>query len=135
MRGPSPPAKPVIIYDGDCRFCGLWVSWWRQRAPAETEFIPFQDRSVAARFPNVPAQALSAAVHLIDTDGSVYAGAEAVFRALAAVPRYARWLHWYRRSRLFASISECLYRFVAQHRRGFLILTRIFRQNGSSPYF
>jgi len=26
----TPPAKPLLVYDGDCRFCTLWIKCWQQ---------------------------------------------------------------------------------------------------------
>jgi predicted DCC family thiol-disulfide oxidoreductase YuxK len=47
------------------------------------DYLPAQDASTKARFPQVSWQDLDAAVHLFDTDGWVYSGAEAIARALA----------------------------------------------------
>lgn len=121
----SPPARPLLIYDGECDFCTLWVQRWQQRAGDHLDCLPFQHPSVAGRFPEVPGARFAAAVQLIEADGRVYGGAEAVFRALARSPRRDRWLRWHQRSPAFARASECAYRFVARHRRFFFALTRL----------
>ena len=121
----SPPAKPVLIYDGDCNFCSLWIHRWRQAAGDFLDYLPFQHAGVAGCFPEVPRGRFEAAGQLIETDGRVYGGAEAVFRALAHGSRGGRLLHWYQRSTVFARASEWAYRFVAGHRRFFFGLTRL----------
>ncbi len=121
----SPPAKPLLLFDGDCRFCTLWVRRWQQLTGPAVDYAPFQSDVVAARFPELPAEALGAAVHLIEPDGTVRRGAEAVFCALAYNPRHARWRRWYERSAPFARISEAAYGFVARHRGVFSALTRL----------
>jgi predicted DCC family thiol-disulfide oxidoreductase YuxK len=119
----SPPAKALMIYDGDCNFCSLWVGRWQHTAGDHLDYLPFQDPGVAARFPEVPRGRFEAAVQLIETDGRVYGGAEAVFRALAYKPR-ARWLFdWYQRSPVFTRVTEWGYRLAARHRRLFLALS------------
>ena len=121
----TPPAKPVLIYDGDCDFCSLWIRRWRQVIGDRLDYLPFQHAGVAACFPEVPHGRFEAAVQLIETDGHVYGGAEAVFRALAHRPRGRRLLRWYQRSSVFACASEWAYRVIAGHRRFFFALTRL----------
>lgn len=114
-----------MIYDGDCDFCSLWVQRWQQIAGDVLDCLPFQHPSVAARFPEVTLARFEAAVQLVETDGRVYGGAEAVFRALAHTPRRQRLLHWYRRSAAFACASEWAYRLVVRHRRICFALARL----------
>jgi predicted DCC family thiol-disulfide oxidoreductase YuxK len=124
LRVASPPAKAVMVYDGDCNFCSLWIHRWQQTTGDHLDYLPSQDPTVAASFPEVPRSQFETAVQLIETDGRVYGGAEAVFRALARKPR-ARWLlHWYERGPAFARASEWAYRFIVRHRRLLSALAR-----------
>ncbi len=120
----APPAKPLMIFDGDCNFCTLWIRRWQQATGEAVEYLPFQDPSVAAQFPELPRERCETAVHLVEPDGAVYSGAEAVFRALAHNPSRQRLLGWYQRSPAFARFTEGSYRFVAEHRPLFSRLTR-----------
>ena len=121
----NPPSKPVLVYDGDCRFCMLWVQRWKHTTGDGVDYLPFQDERVAALCPELARQRLEAAVQFIDGDGSVYAAAEAVFRCLATHP-LRRWpFRLYQKQPWFASTSEVCYRFVANHRAQFSCLTRI----------
>ena len=76
----NPPPKTLLIYDGDCRFCRLWIERWREITAGAVDYAELQD--VAARFPEVPRAAFENAVKLIETDGRVFSGAEAVYRSL-----------------------------------------------------
>ncbi|MSU59077.1 MAG: DUF393 domain-containing protein [Pedosphaera sp.] len=125
MHVAAPPPKPLLIFDGECDFCGLWISRWRQSAGTRVDFLPFQDTSVGDRFPEIPRAQFERAVQLIETDGAVYGGAEAVFRLLAHPPGAQPWLRWYQASADFAKSAEAAYRFVAGHRPLFSWLTRI----------
>ncbi len=119
------PSKPVVVYDGDCRFCMLWVRRWMQVTGESVDYVPLQDGRVALLYPELPRERLERAVHLIDTDGAVYQGAEAVFRSLA-VNRSRRWaLRLYQSSPWVARTTEACYRFVAGHRSLFGSLTRL----------
>ncbi len=124
-RVAAPPAKPLLVYDGDCRFCTLWIRRWQQTTGDRVEYLPFQDASVGERFPEIPPAWFASAVQLIEPDGRVYSAAAAALRALASHPA-RRWpLHCYERSPLFARTAERSYRFVAEHRRLFSTLTRL----------
>jgi predicted DCC family thiol-disulfide oxidoreductase YuxK len=114
-----------MIYDGDCNFCKLWVHRWQHSIGDRLDYLPFQDPSVAARFPEVPGGQFETAVQLIETDGHVYGGAEAVFRALAHGPHGEWLLDWYEHSAVFARVTEWGYRVVAGHRGLFSALTRL----------
>lgn len=87
--------------------------------------MPFQDEAAIRQFPEVPQADYERAVQLLETDGSVFSGAEAAFRALAYNPRWRWSLGWYQHSHFFALGSETFYRVVARHRRFFSFLTRL----------
>jgi hypothetical protein len=75
-----------------------------------------QDPRIAAQFPEIPRGRFDAAVQLIEVNGLVYSGAEAVFRALAHNPNRQWLLHYYKKSSAFASIAEWAYGFVVRRR-------------------
>jgi len=122
----SPPAKPLLIFDGECGFCRHWVARWRRATGDALDFLPFQDETAARRFPEIPHADFANALHLIFPDGSVYTGAEAVFRSLAAAGVKRRLLWCYRKMPLFAAVSEWVYGRVAAHRRFLSTLDRFF---------
>jgi predicted DCC family thiol-disulfide oxidoreductase YuxK len=115
-------AVPVFVYDGDCGFCRGWVERWRRRTTDRVVYAPFQE--VADRFPAIVREAFRAQAHLIEPDGRVSRGAQAVFHALSYAPRGGWLLSAYRYVPGFAAVSEAVYRWVAGHRQ---FLTRIAR--------
>ena len=85
MPGPThqvanPPSKALLVYDGDCGFCKLWIARWREITAGAVDYEELQE--VAARFPEVPRAEFEDAVKLIEPDGRVFSGAEAVYRSL-----------------------------------------------------
>ena len=50
-RVKSPPARPLMIFDGDCRFCAFWIRRWQRATGEAVEYIPFQDPKIASQFP------------------------------------------------------------------------------------
>jgi predicted DCC family thiol-disulfide oxidoreductase YuxK len=114
--------RPLLIFDGECHFCRRWIARWRQMTGERVEYAPFQE--VAPLHPQITAERFQRSVQLIETDGSVHEGAEAVFRALAYAP-FRGWPLWaYSHVPFAKAISERLYRLVAGHRVAFSRLTR-----------
>jgi predicted DCC family thiol-disulfide oxidoreductase YuxK len=122
----APPPKPLMVFDGDCNFCTLWIRRWQQMTGENVDYLSAQDPRIAAQFPEIPREQFDTAVQLIETDGSVYSGAEAVFRTLAHHPNQQWPLRTYERSVPFADITEWAYRRVAENRTFFSLLTRWF---------
>lgn len=112
---PNPPAdRPLLVYDGECPFCVWWLARWRRRIGGRIDYEPLQ--RAAARFPTLPRERFERAVQLVDTDGRVYEGAEAVFRALALVPGGGLYRRAYERLPGGRAVAESAYGFIAGHR-------------------
>lgn len=106
------PNAPLLIYDGDCRFCAWWVRYWRRMTGDRVRYAPYQE--VGAAYPDLEESDFRAGIRL-DEDGEISAGAEAGFRVLARAGRPAG-LWCYRRIPGFAAVAEWTYRFIARHR-------------------
>lgn len=106
--------RPVLIYDGDCGFCRRWVRRWERALEGRVDAL--SSREAGPRFPSLPRAALSQALHLVEPDGRVSRGAEAVFRALSYAPGRGLALRLYERSPAFARASESVYAFLAARR-------------------
>ncbi len=126
IRVATPPPKPLLVFDGDCNFCTLWIRRWQQITGDAVDYLPSQDANVAIQFPEISRERFQTSVQLIETDGAVYSGAEAVFRLLAKNPKRQWPLRAYESSPASANITEWAYRFVARHRIFFSRLTRWF---------
>src|SRR5712692_2797566 len=118
---------PLLVYDGECSFCRLWIDRWKQITGDRVEYQPYQE--VADQFPDIAREAFAGSVHLITPEGSVFNHAHAVFRSLSYVPG-RRWMLWlYEKIPFFAPISEACYGFVAKHRNGFYRITLLLWEN------
>ena len=45
----SPPDRPVLVFDGDCGFCRIWIGRWRHHTGETVEYQPFQDPDISRR--------------------------------------------------------------------------------------
>jgi lipase maturation factor 1 len=125
IRVANPPAKPLMVFDGDCNFCGMWIRRWQQLTGHAVDYLPSQDPRIAAQFPEIPREHFHASVQLIEPDGMVFSGAQAVFRGLAKNSNMNWPLALYRSSGSLAVVTEHAYQFVAGHRTVFSFLTRM----------
>ena len=114
--------RPVVIFDGNCGFCRIWIRHWEQLTGQAIEYVASQEAEV--RFPQIAREHFSASVQLAMPDGEVLRGARAVFTTLTFAPDMA-WLLWmYDHVPGFAPVTESAYRLIASHRNFFYQLTR-----------
>src|SRR5580658_4905537 len=115
-----PPAAgtPLLVYDGDCGFCGYWARYWQKLTGERVSYRPYQE--VAAQYSAIPEAAFQRAVQYFTPDGQHRASAaEASFLTLSHAHGKGIWLALYRKLPGFAAISELAYTSVAAHRSAF----------------
>ncbi|MDD5302947.1 MAG: lipase maturation factor family protein, partial [Elusimicrobia bacterium] len=121
--------RPVLVFDGDCGFCRLWIERWRRATGDKVDYAPYQ--TAAARHPEVPRENFAEAIHLFEP-GRTSRGAEAVLRALAYAPGLS-WLPGFYGVPGIAAASESAYRFIAARRPLFARLTRLLWGGSTLP--
>ena len=114
LRVSHPPITPLLIWDGECHFCRLWIERWREITAGKVDYATYQE--AAHQFPEIPVEQFKHAMALIEPNGETFFAAEAVYRSLRYRPS-KRWLVWsYDHVPGFAAISEIAYKFIARHR-------------------
>src|SRR5215831_5950779 len=109
--------RPVLVYDGDCGFCGYWARYWQKLTGERVAFRPYQE--VAAQYPAITPADFQRAVQFIAADGRRASAAEASFLTLSHARGKGVWLWLYRRLPGFAPVAERAYAFTAAHRPAF----------------
>src|SRR5205814_6943458 len=123
LRVSNAPPKPLLIWDGECDFCRLWIERWREITEGKVDYATYQEAAV--RFPEIPVDQFTRAMAFIKPDGDVFFAADAVYRSLA-YRRSRRLLAWsYDRVPGFAAVSETGYGFIARHRNFAAAVTRL----------
>ena len=102
-------SKPLLIYDGKCGFCKIWLDYWRKLTGDRVEYAASQD--VGQQYPQISKEEFSRAVQLVRPDGSVASGARAVFETLG-------------HQKFYSPVFEPPYRLIAGHRDFFYHLTK-----------
>src|SRR5262245_55391872 len=109
------PEKPLLIWDGNCDFCRLWIERWRETTADNVDCITGHE--AASRFPEISPDEFNRSLVLIQKDGTVFFGAQAVYRSLS-YRRSRQWLAWsYDHIPGFAAVSETGYGLIARHRK------------------
>jgi predicted DCC family thiol-disulfide oxidoreductase YuxK len=117
------PVNPLLLFDGHCGFCRIWIEYWKDLTGTKLDYAPSQE--AGERYPLIPREKFGQSVQLVLPGGEVVSGARAVFLTLTYAPGMA-WLFWmYGHVALFARVTEGAYRFVAAHRTFFYHLTRL----------
>jgi predicted DCC family thiol-disulfide oxidoreductase YuxK len=106
--------QPLLIYDGDCRFCTYWIRYWQRLTGPRVTYAPYQE--VAREYPEIPVENFKRAVQYVAPDGKITSGAEAVLLTLDRAGGNGLWLTLYRRLPGFGKIAESVYAFVAYNR-------------------
>ncbi|MBN1207316.1 MAG: DUF393 domain-containing protein [Myxococcaceae bacterium] len=112
----TPPGHDVILYDGHCRLCiAAAKELHRLLGGRGTELRSFRDEGVLAAFPGISAERCEKALQLVQADGRVVEGAEAVVRGLGRGRAWARVLYVYYVPGL-RQLVDGVYRLVARYR-------------------
>jgi predicted DCC family thiol-disulfide oxidoreductase YuxK len=115
IRSAPPADRPVLVYDGDCGFCSRWILRWQHTFNGKVDVAPYQ--SIATQFTeDLPIECFQSAIRLIEPDGKVYGGAEAVFRALNYASGRCKSYWCYQHLPGFGICARAVYRVVASHR-------------------
>ncbi len=116
------PGKALVIFDGQCGFCRIWIEYWKKLTGDRLDYAPSEE--VGAQYPQIDPEKFSQSVQLAMPDGEIIAGARAVFVTLTFAPGFA-WLLWaYDHLPGFAALSEAGYRLIASQRNFFYQVTR-----------
>src|SRR5437763_11042028 len=124
-RVANPPPRPLMLFDGNCHFCRRWIERWQEKSGGKIDYASSQE--AGSQFPELSGDDFARAVQLVEPDGTVTSGAEAVFRVLARGGRGGRWLHaLYHRVPAFAATTETLYALISRNRSTASRVTRWF---------
>ncbi|HWY13530.1 MAG TPA: lipase maturation factor family protein [Rhizomicrobium sp.] len=124
-------SQPLLVYDGDCSFCGYWARYWQKLTGDSVDYKPYQE--VVAQYPTIPIADFQRAVQYIAPDGHFASAAEASFLTLSHARGKRFWLALYRKLPGFAAVSELAYAFTAAHRSAFYRISLFLWGRGYAP--
>lgn len=107
--------KPELIYDGHCRFCVREAHRLERWVHGAVQLVSFRDPGVIDRYPGLSEVQCEQALQLIEPDGRIRSGGEAVARTLRLNPLLAP-LTWVYYIPVLRSVFDLAYRTVAHNR-------------------
>jgi len=116
--------KPLLIYDGDCDFCRVWIGRWRKITGDSIDYAPYQE--VASDYPQISISQFENSIQLIESNQKIFTGAKAVFKTLSYNPKRRWLLKLYESIPGVAFISELGYKIIARNRQTFSKLSNFF---------
>ena len=112
-------SKPVIIYDGECRFCQWSVRRIRKFDRHEQfEYAPRQTEGLDARFTILTESDFNTGLRLIEDSGAVHVGADAIYQIYRHLPPY-NLVAWLYRIPPFTQLARLGYAIIARNRHRF----------------
>jgi predicted DCC family thiol-disulfide oxidoreductase YuxK len=112
-RSLEPPKRVRVLYDGECAMCSNLAL--HIRTGAAHERFSTENLHDVTLPDGVSRRAVERELHVIEVDGTITRGPEAVFRLLEEYPRW-RWLAQLGRLRAMRPFARLGYRFVALNR-------------------
>ena len=107
----------TVLYDEQCPLCRRTAARLQSiRTSARIVAVPLQEANVSQLLPGAHLEDLLAELHVIDRDGRVYRGADAVLAVLEQARGIGPWLAAVRRLPGFRSLSAKVYRLIARNR-------------------
>ena len=119
LAGPNREAdvQAVIVYDGACGFCQKQIRRIQGRdAEGRFEYLPKQDPSLAGRFPQLADGDFSTGMRLVQPDGSVLVGADAVHGIGRQLSPY-KYVAWIYRVPVIHGLCRFAYAWIARNRQ------------------
>lgn len=119
MKGMSTREKNLLFYDGDCGLCQASVDWLQVRDTSSmVSFFPYQDPSVAEKFPQIDLEHRDLGVQFLTPGGQIFKDEQGIAACLRYIPGW-KWLGGLIRFPLFRPFAHLGYRLVA-HNRAFI---------------
>jgi predicted DCC family thiol-disulfide oxidoreductase YuxK len=108
---------PVIVYDGECRFCIRQIERIKSFDQAEQfEYVPRQAVGIEERFPILAQSDFNTGMRFISIDGKVDVGADAVYQIFKRLPGFAT-IAWIYRLPICKQVARLAYAWVAANRK------------------
>lgn len=109
-------SRPVVVFDGTCNFCLRQVEKIRRRDRRSLfEIVPRQEPSVEQRFPLLAEGDFDSGMRLVEPDGRILVGADAV-HAIARRLTPWKWAAWLYLVPGLKHLFRWIYAWIARNR-------------------
>ena len=108
--------KPTIVYDGQCPFCLSQIDKIRRFDRTESfHYLPRQSPNLLDQFPMLAREDFNTGLRLINGDGHIFIGADAVYEIYKTLKPY-KYIAWIYNLPILKQLCKGVYRLIAQNR-------------------
>jgi predicted DCC family thiol-disulfide oxidoreductase YuxK len=105
-----------LVFDDNCGYCRRQVQRLRRMDRADRfDYVPRSAPDLTQRFPQLAGADFNQGMRLVDAEGRVFVGADAVHGVLQRLPGWRR-LAWLYRVPGLHALSRAVYRWIAANR-------------------
>lgn len=127
------PERPILIWDGTCKFCQYWILRLQKHFYSDLDIIPYQKLDLERT--GISRKAFSEAARLIDRQGKVYSGPEVFYKSLKSHFGDIL-LSAYQKHGLFRWFNDYAYHLIAKNRALFFRITKgLWGKNPRKPKY
>lgn len=109
--------KTTIVYDGECHFCIEQVGKIkRMDRERQFDYLPRQSPDLDRRFPALKTMNFEEGMRVVDPEGSIYIGADAVFQIARRLPG-TRMIAWLYHVPVLKQFARRTYKWIAANRK------------------
>jgi len=119
----TPPARHLLVYDGDCSFCVASVDFISKHSRTGVTLVPFSDLPQFDLLGSLDQRQILASAHYITPEGIEYHGGESITRAIRLLP--GGWIFGLFDLWGVTLVRELVYALIASNRLVFSKLTRL----------
>ena len=108
--------KPIVVYDGECRFC-IWSVRRMKKKDKRSQFdyLPRQTQGIEDHFPKLASSDFNTGMRLVVGKEDIYAGADAVYQIYRRLPPFHLFA-WLYRVPVLHLVFRAGYALVARYR-------------------
>jgi predicted DCC family thiol-disulfide oxidoreductase YuxK len=106
----------LLVYDGNCGFCRRSIAAVRRRdRSAQFIYLPRQTPGIEERYPQLGIGDFEKGMRLIEPDGTMHIGADAIYQIASRLP-YFRGFSWLYHLPVVRCLTRRLYAWIAANR-------------------
>jgi predicted DCC family thiol-disulfide oxidoreductase YuxK len=110
------PARPIVVYDGECPYCRKQVGKMKRHDVDEVfDYVPRQTEDLEQRFPKLAEGDFNTGLRLIETDGTIFVASDAIYHIARRLRGWRNWTWLYRVPGL-KQLLRAIYAWIARNR-------------------
>ncbi|QNN22027.1 DUF393 domain-containing protein [Planctomycetales bacterium ZRK34] len=117
MQQADQPARPIVVYDGECPYCRRQVGKMQRRDDDGVfDYVPRQTEGLEQRFPKLAEGDFNTGLRLIEPGGEIFVAGDAVYHIARRLRGWRNWAWLYQVPGL-KQLFRAVYAQIARNRQ------------------